>query len=81
MFGAAIATVLSEFFVFLASAIYLRRFVGGIRYLKMLYGPAIGVSIITLLWIWVGPVHFIVLNLLSIALYLAVMKITQTHFQ
>jgi O-antigen/teichoic acid export membrane protein len=72
MHGAAVATVLSEFFVFLACSVYLRKFVDAIAYLKILIVPIIGLALMAILWIFWGSTHFIAGNLVCIFSYLGI---------
>jgi len=72
MYGAAVATVLSEFFVFLACAAALRRFVSAANYLKMILLPLVGTLLMLAVWLLFGFQHFLLGNFLCIALYLAV---------
>jgi O-antigen/teichoic acid export membrane protein len=72
MFGAAITTILSEFFVFVACAASLRRFVSFIEHLKMILPPLIVTALLFLFWRFFGSKHPVEANVICFLIYLPV---------
>jgi O-antigen/teichoic acid export membrane protein len=73
MFGAALATILSEFCVFLACVPYLRKFIGFRDFAKFIFSPLIGVAFMYLLWTYSGWMHFIVRSVICTGAYFALL--------
>ncbi|MCI0416169.1 flippase [bacterium] len=72
MYGASVATVLSEFCVFLVCAGYLRRFVSVTSFLRFIFAPLLGVLLMATLWFYFGKTNFLLASLLCTLGYFGV---------
>ncbi len=69
MYGASVATVLSEFCVFLICAGYLRKFVSPASFLRFVFAPLLGFSVMALLWFYLDQSHFLLTTALCTLAY------------
>jgi len=80
MYGAAAATVLSEFLVFVSCAASLRKFVNLTHYARMLLLPIAGTILMFLAWLLFGSTQFFLGNLICAVLYVGVFAIRRFRF-
>ena len=73
MYGAAIATFLSELCVFFASGVPLRKFIPLRHFLRIIFPPLSAAVAMYLVWQYSGSIHFIAVSALCTLVYLAVL--------
>ena len=81
MYGAAVVTVLSEFFVFVVSAFYLRSFMSWRDFARFCVTPLFAITVLFFLYKYFGEMQFVFLSLICVMVYSAIFVATRKFVQ